>query len=304
MVRRQVGRAGPLRDQLVPRAVELPADRVADDQHPLGAVEGGAVLVAFLHVGRPDPLLEDQLLARPGLAVVGVLEDDVLRVGELLVVVEEVLAAQAGDPASGASSTPRPQQATSMSWTPSLPMSPEPKSYHQRQMPGSRFGRYGTHRRGAAARGRSRARPAARLGCVLPMSPRRWLFQALATSTSPIAPPRSRCDRLADDGACCGSACRPGARLPDRVDRLDQQPALRGCCGSTASRRRRACRRRRARIAAGACQWSGVAIQTASTPLVVEDLAQVLDGLRGLARAVLDDLRRARPGGSRSTSQT
>src|SRR5919206_2953790 len=51
--------------------------------------------------------------------------------------------------------TPSPQQATSMSWTPSLPMSPQPKSYHQRQMPGSRFGRYGTIGAGPTHRSKS-----------------------------------------------------------------------------------------------------------------------------------------------------
>ena len=78
-------------------------------------------------------LLEDELPAmarpcrRPGYS-----NDDILRVGELLIVVEEVLAAEA-EITDGCVSTPSPQRAMSMSWTPSLPMSPVPKSYHQCQ---------------------------------------------------------------------------------------------------------------------------------------------------------------------------
>ena len=78
-----------------------------------------------------------------------------------------------------------------MSWTPSLPMSPQPKSYHQRQMPGSRFDRYGTIGAGPTQRSKSSCGGGCD-GFVLPIDRRRWLFQALATSTSPIAPPRTR----------------------------------------------------------------------------------------------------------------
>src|SRR5262249_61668313 len=63
VVARQIDLAGHLLQRLVPLAVELPPDAVADDEHPLRAVERGPVLVALLHIPAPDPLLEDELPA-------------------------------------------------------------------------------------------------------------------------------------------------------------------------------------------------------------------------------------------------
>ena len=96
MVRRQIDAAGLLGDELsFADPVELPADAMADDEHALGAVKGDAVLVSFLHVRRPDALFEDKPASSAFLDVV--FADGILGVGQLLVVVEEVLAAQAGD---------------------------------------------------------------------------------------------------------------------------------------------------------------------------------------------------------------
>src|SRR5262249_29062088 len=80
-----------------PWAVQLPAHRMPDNEHALGAIEGGAVLVPLLHVGRPDALLVNELLPASRFAFNSILEDRVLRIGELLVIVEEILASQAGD---------------------------------------------------------------------------------------------------------------------------------------------------------------------------------------------------------------
>ena len=89
--------AGGFFDQLVARAVEFVAPDLAEDHHPVGAVVGVAVLEAFLHVGRPDALLKDQLLGTSRFGGSGVLEGDVLRVGPLLVVIEVALRAESGD---------------------------------------------------------------------------------------------------------------------------------------------------------------------------------------------------------------
>ena len=83
--------------------------------------------------------------------------------------------------------TPRPQRAMSMSCTPSLPMSPVPKSCHQRQMLCSMFGRKGTFGAGPSHVSKSRCAGGVP-GLLLPILLRRWLFQALATSISPMAP--------------------------------------------------------------------------------------------------------------------
>src|SRR5205823_6089278 len=92
----EVRRAASFLPRLVPLAEDLEADAVADDDQPLGAVESGPVLVPFLHVGGPVPLLEDKLSLAARLAVAGPFEDAVLGVRELLIVVEEELASQAG----------------------------------------------------------------------------------------------------------------------------------------------------------------------------------------------------------------
>jgi len=138
MVGDEVRRTAPFLSWLVPRAKDLEADAVAEDQHPLGAIEGGSVLISFLHVRRPIPLLENELPLAGGFAVAGPFEDAVLRVRELLVVVEEELATEARG-RLGLPTAPSPQRATSMSCTPSLPMSPTPKSCQNRQIPGSRL---------------------------------------------------------------------------------------------------------------------------------------------------------------------
>ncbi len=66
-----------------------------------------------------------------------------------------------------------------------------------------------------AARGRATCRSrvigGGLVGCEWPMFPRRWLFHALATITSPMTPSFSRaipCGSL----RCCGSACRLESR--------------------------------------------------------------------------------------------
>src|SRR5690242_9097617 len=94
MMCRQIGPTSLLRDQLVAWAVQLPAHRVSNDEHALGAVEGGAVLVSLLHVGGPDALLENELLPASPLPFASVLEDRILGIGELLVIIEEILASQ------------------------------------------------------------------------------------------------------------------------------------------------------------------------------------------------------------------
>src|SRR5690349_7570708 len=91
----QIDATGTFGQQLVPGSVQLPADGVANDQHPFGAIKCGPVLVAFLHIRRPDPLFEDELL-RLAASLRRIFEYRVLSVAKLLVVIEERLAAQAG----------------------------------------------------------------------------------------------------------------------------------------------------------------------------------------------------------------
>ena len=133
--------AGPVRSAIfLFLAVEGPADQWPMTSIPCGAVERGAVLVALLDVGRPDPLLEDELLGPARAGRSGYSKTAYWVSGNCWSSSKKDLPPrQAIRP--GWVSTPRPQQATSRSWTPSLPMSPQPKSYHQRQMPGSRFER-------------------------------------------------------------------------------------------------------------------------------------------------------------------
>src|SRR5688572_21591038 len=72
---------------------------MAHDKHPVRPIPGAAVFIAFLNVRRPDPLLVGEHLRLAGRARAGILEDRVLRVRPLLVVIEEALAPEAGDPA-------------------------------------------------------------------------------------------------------------------------------------------------------------------------------------------------------------
>src|SRR5678815_4726828 len=83
--------AAHLFDELVARAVHLPAVVFAENHQAFRAVEGVAVFVPFLHVGRPDPMFVDELLF---LSTSLVFEGDILRVGELLIVVEEVFSTE------------------------------------------------------------------------------------------------------------------------------------------------------------------------------------------------------------------
>jgi len=73
---------------------DLAAGFLAEEHDALSAVEGVAVFGAFLEVGGPDALLVNELFL---FAVQIVLEADVLGVGELLVVVEEVFASERRD---------------------------------------------------------------------------------------------------------------------------------------------------------------------------------------------------------------
>ncbi|MCR4411721.1 MAG: hypothetical protein NUV77_04760 [Thermoguttaceae bacterium] len=97
----------------------------------------------------------------------------------------------------------------------------------------------------------------------MPIDPRRWLFHALATSTSPISPAWMR-----------PIASRTHAVLRLWVPTWSSLPERR--TASTISRPSRRLWQHgfstytclpasRARIDAGACQWSGVAMNTAST---------------------------------------
>src|SRR5262245_18639417 len=97
MMRLQVRAAGSLLSRRVFHAKDLPAASFAENHVTLGAVEGIPVLVTFLHVGRPDPLFEDELLRTSILAVARIFEDHGLRVGELLIVVKEVIPADSGN---------------------------------------------------------------------------------------------------------------------------------------------------------------------------------------------------------------
>lgn len=81
--------------ELVLGAEELPARLFAEDEQAFGAVEGVAVFVGFLDVGRPDALFVDELLSVEGGSPV--LVDDVLGVGEFLIVVEEAFRAGSDD---------------------------------------------------------------------------------------------------------------------------------------------------------------------------------------------------------------
>ena len=78
----------------------------------------------------------------------------------------------------------------------------------------------------ARARGRSRCASAASLGFTLPRLRRSWLFHALATSTSPIAPPLQPVHRLLAR-SCVLRDCVPTWMTTLFALRgLDHQPAL------------------------------------------------------------------------------
>ena len=70
-----------LLEELVLRAEKLPAATLAEQHHPIRAVERVAVLEPLLHVGRPDALFKDELPLVADLTVAGIFVDDVLRVG-------------------------------------------------------------------------------------------------------------------------------------------------------------------------------------------------------------------------------
>src|SRR5690349_18171243 len=93
-MRRAIRFAGHFLARFVARAKQLPAAALAENQHSFGAVKGIPVFVTFLHVRRPDALLEDELLFTLAFAVI--FEDDVLRVGKLLLIVEEKFSAKRG----------------------------------------------------------------------------------------------------------------------------------------------------------------------------------------------------------------
>jgi hypothetical protein len=98
MVGRQVGLAARhFLNQLIAWTKNLESAPLAQKHHAVGAIEGIPVFKTFLHIGRPDALLEDELTLVANLSVARIFEHDVLRVGELLVVVEEVFAAHRHD---------------------------------------------------------------------------------------------------------------------------------------------------------------------------------------------------------------
>ena len=163
------------------------------------------------------------------LAVAGILEDDVLRVGKLLVVVEEVLAAQAGDRRGMRVDAQAPAGDVDVVHAVVAHV-----AACRSRTTSARCRAAGSTDTAPSARaratGRSRASAADRSAAAWPIELRSWLFQALATSTSPIAPSCSCSIASWHDGPCCGSACRPARRACCVAHGLDHQPALRGCC--------------------------------------------------------------------------
>ena len=119
-------RAGSLRLGL-PALVGVldPPALLVDEQRPLVAVEGDAEAEPLGAVLRPHPVFPDE-------AGVGEFLGDDLGIGDLLVVVEDVLAAARDDGERG--STPSPQRATSTPWMPLLPSSPVPQFQNQCQL--------------------------------------------------------------------------------------------------------------------------------------------------------------------------
>ena len=67
---------------------------------------------------------------------------------------------------------------------------------------------------------------------------------------------------------------------------LDHAPALADGDRERLLARRRPCRRRQAAIVWMACQWSGVAMTTASMSFAVDQLAEVAEGGRLAVRAL------------------
>ena len=196
---------------------------------------------------------------------VGVLEDGVLRVGELLVVVEEVLAPQAGDAARVRRRRPGPSRPRRCRGRRRCRCRRSRSRATSARCRAAGSGRYGTSGAGPSQRSKSRCgrrarsasscRSTAAAGCSTPWrrgprrSPRRGCARSPRWTHGRAAALRADLEELAR----AGRPPRPSA-------------GPRGCCGSTASRRRRACRRRGPGSRPGACQWSGVAIKTASTP--------------------------------------
>ena len=108
-MRREVGRALAGGDGLVLGLEHLPAGFLAANDVALGAIPSVTILVAFLHVGSPDALLIDELLLFAARQIP--LEDARLRVGELLVVIEEILSTQRRDAVRVTESDVQPPQA-------------------------------------------------------------------------------------------------------------------------------------------------------------------------------------------------
>ena len=91
VMRRQRDRALPLGDEFHFGAVQPPSGCVTEDQHSVGSVEGCTVIVTFLRMRRPDPLLEDQLfLASLRITLDGILEGRILGIRELLIVIKKI----------------------------------------------------------------------------------------------------------------------------------------------------------------------------------------------------------------------
>ena len=70
---------------------------LAQKHDAVRAVKGVPVLISLLDVRCPDALLENELVRFAGRTARPVLEQDILRVGKLLVVVEKVFSSQAAD---------------------------------------------------------------------------------------------------------------------------------------------------------------------------------------------------------------
>ena len=92
----QIGLSCAFGKQFVSWPVQPPANGMAANQHTLRSIKCRSVLIPVLCIRRPDSLFEDQLLPF-AVAVDREFELSVLCVGELLVVVEEILSTKTGD---------------------------------------------------------------------------------------------------------------------------------------------------------------------------------------------------------------